>query len=105
MVDALVGRTDMELVGETGASVDPGQAARNAGADVVIVSLSSRTDLKRFGRDLYDIPRLKVIGITRDGRGTYLRELCPRTVALGNVGPDELADAIYRAVHEETPEC
>lgn len=102
VVDALAGRLDMNVVGELGtpeSSSGLANAARDARADVVIVSLRDEANgLATLDAVLFELPRLKVIGIARDGRNTYVREMHPRTVALGNIGLAELAEAIREAV-------
>lgn len=80
-------------------------AAEQADADVLVVPAPSSNELWDIDAALFRRPRLKVLGITRDGRDMHLRELCPRTVHIGNVAPRELAEAIRRMVEEEPAEC
>lgn len=102
VVDALMGRPDINVVGEIGEAESPAElasTARDTGADVVIVALrDEENELRPLDAVLYALPRLKVMGIARDGRNTYLREMHLRTVALGNIAPDELAETIREAI-------
>lgn len=101
----IAAQRDMVLVERPEAADDLGAAAEALGAHVVVVQAPSANELSGLDAALYRRPRLKVLGITRDGRSTFLRELCARSVPIGNVGPGELADAIRRAVGERPSEC
>jgi DNA-binding NarL/FixJ family response regulator len=75
------------------------------GAEVVIVGLYGTESPNALDELLYECPKIKVLATTSDGRGTYVRELRPNEIALGDLSPQNLLDAI-RAVHpppETTP--
>jgi hypothetical protein len=90
--------SDLRIVGrEVGRDALP-FAVASTGADVVIVALSGEEPASVFDELLYECPRAKILATTSDGRGTFVRELRPNEVALGDLSPQNLLDAI-RAVH------
>jgi hypothetical protein len=77
----------------------------STGAEVVILGLYGAEPPSALDELLYEFPKIKVLATTGDGRGTYVRELRPNEIALGDLSPQSLLDAI-RAVHpppETTP--
>ena len=75
-------------------------AVRATNAHVVVFGTDS-ADLPDVGRAvLAERPRVKLLAVTHDGRRTWLFELRPHRQALGEVSPDELADAIRAAVYQ-----
>ena len=63
-------------------------------ADVLIVGIQDERLSSSFDALLYDHTRLALLTIAEHGRSTELHELRPHTVALGDVSPTELVDAI-----------
>jgi hypothetical protein len=59
----------------------------------------SDPELPRICRELMAAnPRVKVLAVAGDGRRVFLHELRPQTVALGEVSPAGLIDAIRAAM-------
>jgi hypothetical protein len=89
---AVLAQTDMALVA----------APRVRGlalgeADVVVVGLPTARQAEECSRLLYANPTAKVVAIgTDDGRAS-LYELTPQCVALGDLSPEGLVEAIRRA--------
>lgn len=102
---AIAAQPDMVVVEPLEPTLEIGRAVESARADVVVVPSPSPAELRGIDDALFRQPRLKVIGITRDGRDVRLRELRPRTVQIGNVGPQELADTIRGLLREEPAQC
>jgi hypothetical protein len=94
--DNLAPQPDMELVGDSTADGSLLGAVRRSQADVVIVA---RDDGQGTGYDdvLYGCARLKVIEISGQGRSGSLYELQPHSLALGELSPLRLMDAIRAA--------
>jgi len=96
LADSLAPQPDMELVDDSVADGSLLGAAQRSHADVVIVA---RDDGEGAGYDdvLYGSSRLKVIEISGQGRSGSLHELRPRRLALGELSPLGLVDAIRAA--------
>jgi DNA-binding NarL/FixJ family response regulator len=78
-------------------------AVNSARADVIILELHGAESPSVLDGLLYECPRVKVLATTSDGRGTFVRELLPNEVALGDLSPEHLLEAI-RAVHPKPHE-
>lgn len=94
--DAIGRQDDMELLGEFPAATDLRTAVESTGADFVI------TDAATAACDQVPVlldarPRVRVLGITNSGRQTYLYELRPHRVRLGEISPQALIEAIRSA--------
>ena len=88
------GQADMSIVGAI-PSRDPVIAAlENTPADVVIVGLRKAEATDAFDSLLFEQPRLKLLAISGDGGSSYLYELRPHCVPLGDVSPNGLVEAI-----------
>jgi hypothetical protein len=90
---ALARYADVELVVAAAAAGGLQTAVRDAEADVVVGAESQLP-----GADvcalLDGFPRSRVFTLTSDARMAWLCELRPERVALGEVSPERLADAI-----------
>jgi hypothetical protein len=91
---SLLEHADMQLIDET-CSVNHFLSAGNTVTpDVVIVGLDDAS-LPSFCQPLlYGNPHMKVLAVSMTGNGTALYELRPHRIALGNVTPTGLVDAI-----------
>lgn len=99
IIEAVVApHSDLHIVGRlVGRDALP-MTVNSTDAEVVILGLSSAEQPSSLDELLYLCPRVKVLATTTDGRGTYVRELKPTEVALGDLSPESLLDAI-RTVH------
>ena len=70
-------------------------------ADVVIVGLRGGETTSTLDPVLYERPQLKLLAISGDGRSSFLYELRPHRVSLGDVSPEGLVDAIRTSVGAE----
>ena len=90
---------DMSLV-EGSVVLTPDSAdSHSQDADVLIVSVSGDTRGPQLESLLYARPHMTLLAIGQNGRATTLYELRPHAVALGDVSPQALVDAIRSAVH------
>jgi DNA-binding NarL/FixJ family response regulator len=92
--DIIADEADIELAGEAASRTRLAQAATRARADVVVLGKNESSGDDDYRDLLYRLPRLKVLAIAADGRRAFLHELQPRVVALGEVSPASLVDAI-----------
>lgn len=90
---------DMEVAGEFAAAHSLLEAVERTQADFVITGTGD-AELADVGRVLREWPRLKVLAVAADGRQTYLYELRPQKVHLGEVSPQNLLDALRSAARE-----
>ena len=104
VMQAVAEQPDMMVIDVVCAPSDLESVMRERAIDLAILAAGS-DELARADGALYAAPRSKVIGITRDGRDSYLRELVPHTVPLGNLDPDELASAIRSIARKESSGC
>lgn len=96
----LRGQADIQLVNDD-CSADALLAGQNADVpDVVIVELDEDGIPAFCAPLLYSNPRLKVLAISATDHDTVLYELRPHKVALGNVTPRGLVDAIRDSFRE-----
>jgi DNA-binding NarL/FixJ family response regulator len=73
-------------------------AAEASPADVVILGLFDSTLPHVCNELLAAHPKMKVLAVVGNGRRLFLHELQPQTVALGEVSPRGLIEAIRAAV-------
>ena len=85
---------DITLVGSSQNGEPLAASLNRARADVLIVEARDEGISSNFDALLYDHPRLTLLTIGEHGRSTALHELRPHTLALGEVSPTELVDAI-----------
>jgi hypothetical protein len=90
---------DMSLVEDAVALTPDASSSSSQNADVMIVSVSSDTPAAQLESLLYARPHMTLLAIGQNGRATTLYELRPHRVALGDVSPQVLVDAIRGAVH------
>ena len=89
----------LEIVGEASQATEWSSLIREARPDVVIMEVTGAagTDLAR--ELLEEYPRVKVLGLSADGRRGVLHELRPHRVPLGELSPESLIEAIRRSTH------
>jgi DNA-binding NarL/FixJ family response regulator len=92
--DAIAPQGDMELVGTAGDEPNLGALLENTEADVVVVKRDGGPKRNAVEGLLYRRPRLRVFEIVDGGRGGLLHEMRPRRIALGEISPQRLIDAI-----------
>lgn len=99
--DTITRQSDMLVVDELPRRRDRPASGRRRGVDVVITGLEDGRLDERYTQLMQADPRLKVLGITVDGRRAFLFELRPRRILLGDVSPDGLLDAIRSTARSE----
>jgi DNA-binding NarL/FixJ family response regulator len=92
--DIIADEADIALVGEVAGSTNLAQAATQARADVVVLGKAGPGGNDDYRDLLYRRPRMKVLAIAADGKRAFLHELQPRVVALGEISPASLVQAI-----------
>jgi len=97
MVGLLSGCDDMELVGEGVPALEPGESVRRYRPDVLVLAENGEATRMEH-RMLEAHPALKIFVLAGEGRSVSLVELAPRRVALGQVSPGELLEAIRASV-------
>jgi hypothetical protein len=101
---SLAGHVDVQLVIAEAPSSGLVAAVRDTGADVV-VGAESQLACPEVSALLDDLPRSRVFTLTPDARMAWLYELRPERVALGEVSPERLAQAIRVARHRTVCEA
>jgi DNA-binding NarL/FixJ family response regulator len=95
IIEAMVApHVDLEIVAELVARDGLPSVVASTQADVVILGLSGAEAPSVVDAFLYQCPKVKVLALTTDGRGIYVRELRPNEVALGDLSPEDLLEAI-----------
>ncbi len=97
---AVAGQPDMEIVDELPREDMLSEALTRAGANVMI-SAGEHDDVA-LQRLLEELPSLKVLVVSADGRDTALYELRPTRTPLGEVSPQTIVDAIRGACRVTT---
>jgi DNA-binding NarL/FixJ family response regulator len=92
--DIIADEEDIALVGEVADRTSLVQAATHTRADVVVLGRAGPGGNDDYRDLLYRRPRMKVLAIAADGRRAFLHELQPRVVALGEISPTSLVEAI-----------
>jgi DNA-binding NarL/FixJ family response regulator len=94
LAEVLGEQPDMEVVGRSDNMNEMVSEAGHRSAEVVVVGLVDSALPDECMALLDDSPRVKVLGITTDGRRAFLYELQPQRSALGEVSPEGLINAI-----------
>jgi hypothetical protein len=82
--------------------VSTGLAGDRPPPDVVVVGGEVGALPDRAGELLHEFPRVRVLTVGADGRETMFYELRPHRVALGELSPDSLLEAV-RTAHMAVP--
>jgi len=102
ITDTISPQPDMDIVGESRMETDLLDAAEQTNADIVITVCSTAAEYKEYDELLYRHCRIKVLEILDDGRYGSLCEMRPRRVALGEMSPLRLLEAIRGSPNSST---
>ena len=94
MTDIVAMHTQLMIAGKTPETENICAAAEKTKADVVILNEPTIGQWQNHRELLYSRPNLKVFSITNDGHHFFLYKLRPVRIALGEVSPERLVDAI-----------
>lgn len=94
----LADQPDMEVVGDLTDIIDLRAVAGQTRSDVAILGLHDSGFPGICTHLLDEHPRLKILGVTPDGRRAYLYELRPSKIPVGDVSPAGVLAAIREAV-------
>jgi DNA-binding NarL/FixJ family response regulator len=104
IIEAIVApHPDMRIVAQVMSRDRLVAAVNSTRADVIILELHRTESPSVLDGLLYQCPRVKVLVTTSDGRGTFVRELLPNEIALGDLSPEHLLETL-RAVHPKPHE-
>lgn len=85
---------DLEVVGDLDNGVDLLLAASQTRPDIVILGMED-SELPGVCSHLFsELPHIKLLCVTADGRQLLLYELRPYKILIGNASPQSLLDAI-----------
>jgi DNA-binding NarL/FixJ family response regulator len=73
-----------------------------AQADAVIMQVAEPGEFEHFRPLLLRFPKLKVIGLTSDGKSGFLHELHPRSIRLGELSAATLLTALRTTAVQPT---
>ena len=93
---AISTQSDMEIIREAGSRF--ATPPKTNAPDVVIVGATSADESQKISALLRRWPQTQVLTITFEGRTAALYELVPRKIALGEMSPSQLVDAIRASV-------
>lgn len=102
--ETLINQTDLEVLAEVGTRGEIDSAVTSTRADVAILGIgpSDWSSLDTLLRELLaSHPTLRVIALASDGRSGYVYRLEPRTVAIADVSPTALVQAIRAATGKD----
>ena len=91
---ALEQSPDVIVAGVAGEHDDLASRVAAAQADGVVSQVAQPDDFERFRSLLLKFPVLKVVGITGDGKHSFLHELNPRSTRLGELSAATLLAAL-----------
>ena len=94
-------QTDVEVAAEVGVRTAIVSAVTDTRAHVAIIGIAPdgwSTLSQLLGELLGHHPRLTIIAIASDGRSGYVYRLQPRTIAIDDVSPSSLVQAIRATV-------
>jgi DNA-binding NarL/FixJ family response regulator len=94
ITDIVAPHAELMVVAKMQDTADIRAAVKKTKADVVVVAESAIRQPESYEELLYSRPHLGVLSITSDGRHFFLRELRPVCIALGEISPESLVQAI-----------
>lgn len=98
----LSAQPDMRVVGRTPSMATLCEVARATDPDFVVIALDDGVDLPPPCLSLLaERPHTKVLGIEVDRGRAHLYELRPDRISIGDVSPDDVAQAIRKSWAEE----
>ena len=92
------GQPDMSIVSEPSSDNDLATAISEFRADLVILELVNDSLSRTGERLLRSHPRLKSLGISRDGRTAAIYQMIPARTQVGEVSPEGLRGAVRQAI-------
>jgi DNA-binding NarL/FixJ family response regulator len=92
--DTIAAQPDMAVVDIAAGDAQLLRLAERADADIVILSRQTPTERARYGPLLFGRPNMKVFEIVDEGRRCLLYELRPSRIAIDEISPQGLLDAI-----------
>jgi DNA-binding NarL/FixJ family response regulator len=92
--EVLIAQPDIEIAGELESEEGVAIAAEESAAEVIIFGSEERELPAAWRKLLEQRPGLRVLTVLSDGRESYLYELRPHRVPLGEVSPEGLLRAI-----------
>src|SRR4030095_5486094 len=102
ITDTIAPQPDMDIVGKDRMEKDLLDAAEQTNADIVITARSTATEYKDYDELLYRHCRVRVLEILDEGRYGSVCEMRPRRVALGEMSPLRLLEAIRGSPNSST---
>jgi hypothetical protein len=104
VTDVLSSQPDIEVVANGVSPVVSGmkRTPDDTSPDVIILGERSQRAAVAYEDLLYSLPRTKVLAISDDGRESFLYELRPREVALGQLSAEGLLSAVRGTHHADT---
>jgi DNA-binding NarL/FixJ family response regulator len=102
ITDTIAPQPDMDIVGKGRMERDLLDAAEQTNADIIITARSTASEYKDYDELLYRHCRVKVLEILDEGRSGSLCEMHPRRVALGEMSPLRLLEAIRGSPNSST---
>ena len=94
LADVLSAEPDMEVVGVLSGRGKLRATVAKTRADVVVLALGDSRLPEDCGRLLRAHPRIRVLGVTSEGRRGFLFGLRPLKASLGELSPQRLVNAI-----------
>jgi len=97
LADVLSAEPDMEVVGVLSSRDRLRATVAETRADVVVLALRDSRLPQDCGRLLRAHPRIRVLGVTSEGRRGFLFGLRPLKASLGELSPQRLVNTIRTA--------
>jgi DNA-binding NarL/FixJ family response regulator len=97
IAEALEDAPDMRLVGAPNDRQELLRLAYETKPDVVILEMQHPEQLEECRTLLYSLPSVHALGISRDGRDSFMYALRPHQEPLGNISTAGLLSAIRAA--------
>ena len=94
VTDIVAPHAEIMVAGKMQDTADIVVAVKKSRADVVILNEPTTGPSQNHQELLYSRPHLGVLSITSDGRQFFLHKLHPVRIALGEVSPESLVQAI-----------
>jgi|ERR1043166_6469970 hypothetical protein len=92
--DAIAKQPDMEIADARASADDLTALVERVGADILVLKRDRPTKRDGYNAALFRRPHLRILEIVDQGRRGLLYELRPARIALGEISPQRLLDAI-----------
>jgi DNA-binding NarL/FixJ family response regulator len=96
--DIIARQQDMEIIGEFSGPLELLLAAKETGADAVIVELKDSQEPGLCSHLLAECPKLTILGLTSTGGNAFIEQLCPWRRDIADPSEIELVDALRQAI-------